>query len=139
MAMVLVIAGRANNAPSVSKDGRNAAVQYLYDAMQYDRVWHAGNGGSARRRHRLPKVNLGRETTTGDDAMAAMNWGETDVRAVPSRSVPRRSVARLIALRDVPPRRRINSYLVGLDDAGIATAGCDRRALAEACRGQLPL
>ncbi len=71
--------------------------------------------------------------------MAAMIMGETDVRTVPSRSVPRRSVARLIASRDVPPRRRISHHLVGLDDAGFATAGCDRRALAEAGRGQFPI
>jgi len=71
--------------------------------------------------------------------MAAMMLGETDVRAVPSRSVPRRSVARLIATRDVPPRRRVSAYLLGLDDAGIAIAGADRRALVEAGRGQFPI
>ena len=71
--------------------------------------------------------------------MAAMMLGDTAVRALPSRSVPRRSVARLIATREVPPRRRVNSFLLGLDDAGLATAGCDRRAIAEAGRGQFPL
>jgi hypothetical protein len=71
--------------------------------------------------------------------MAAMMLGETDVRAVPSRSVPRRFVARMIATREVPPRRRISARLLGLDDAGFATAGADRRALAEAGRGQFPI
>jgi hypothetical protein len=45
----------------------------------------------------------------------------------------------MIALRDVPPRRRVNAFLLGLDDAGLATAACDRRALGEAGRGQFPL
>jgi hypothetical protein len=71
--------------------------------------------------------------------MTATMMDDASVRAVPSRSVPRRSVARLIATRAVPPRRRLNSRLLGLDDAGFATAGCDRRALAEAGRGQFPL
>jgi hypothetical protein len=48
-------------------------------------------------------------------------------------------VARMIATRDVPPRRRVNAFLLGLDDAGLATVACDRRALEEAGRGQFPL
>jgi len=71
--------------------------------------------------------------------MTAKMLDDTSVRVVPSRSVPRRSVARLIATRDVPPRRRLSAFLLGLDDAGLATSGCDRRALAEAGRGQFPL
>jgi hypothetical protein len=68
-----------------------------------------------------------------------MTLGDAGFRAAPSRSVPRPSVARLIAARDVPPRRRANAFLLGLDDAGRATAACDRRAMEEAGRGQFPL
>jgi hypothetical protein len=81
----------------------------------------------------------GRKFEPETEAMTAMMLDDTPVRAVPSRGCPRPSVARLIAVRDVPPRRRVNAWLVGLDDAGIATGGSDRRALAEAGRGQFPL
>lgn len=71
--------------------------------------------------------------------MATSILGDTGCRTIPSRSIPRRVVARMIAVREVPPRRRVNAFLLGLDDAGIAMAACDRRALEEAGRGQFPL
>ena len=71
--------------------------------------------------------------------MAATTLGDAGGRAAPSRSGPRPAVARMIATRDVPPRRRVNAFLLGLDDAGLATVACDRRALEEAGRGQFPL
>lgn len=71
--------------------------------------------------------------------MATSILSDVGCRAIPSRSITRRAVARLIAVREVPPRRRINAFLIGLDDAGIAAAACDRRALEEAGRGQFPL
>jgi hypothetical protein len=139
MGLVLVSAAAANNLVRVRKDGWNAAVQHFHDAMQYDHVWHSGNGGSARPRERLGTAEEGGQCEPETEAMTATMLGDTSVRAIPSRSMPRRSVARLIAVRDVPPRRRVNAFLIGLDDAGLATAGCDRRALAEAGRGQFPL
>jgi hypothetical protein len=72
-------------------------------------------------------------------AMAGRTFGDVGGRAGIARGVLRRAVARSIAQREMQSRRRINAYLLGLDDAGLATVACDRRAIEEAGQGRFPL
>jgi hypothetical protein len=69
----------------------------------------------------------------------ATTFGDCGGRAGLARGVLRVAVARSIAQRELPSRRRINAFLLGLDDAGLATFAGDRRALEEAGRGPFPL
>jgi len=71
--------------------------------------------------------------------MAATTFGDVGGRAALARGVLRRAVARAVAVGEHQSRRRVNAHLLGLDDAGLATVACDRRALDEAGRGQFPL
>ena len=48
-------------------------------------------------------------------------------------------MARTMALREHHARRRVNAYLLGLDDATLATYGYSRSALEQAGRGAFPL
>jgi hypothetical protein len=65
--------------------------------------------------------------------------GEIGGRAAPGRGVARRVLARAIAIREAPARQTFNAYLLGLDDATLATFGYDRKALDDAGRGRFPL
>ncbi len=69
----------------------------------------------------------------------ATTFGDCGGRAGLARGVLRVAVARSIAQRELPSRRRINAFLLGLDDAGLATFASDRRAVEEAGRGPFPL
>ena len=71
--------------------------------------------------------------------MAAAAVGDVGGRQAPARSVFRPTVARLIATSSHHPHRHIGAHILGLDDAGFATSGCDRRALEHAGRGAFPL
>jgi hypothetical protein len=114
------------------------ALQHFYDAMQYPEGWHAFQAGTPLSMRGL-STRPEEQESTGALVMATSILSDTGCRTIPSRSIPRRVVARMIAVREVPPRRRVNAFLLGLDDAGIAMAACDRRALEEAGRGQFPL
>ena len=70
--------------------------------------------------------------------MATAGFGDIGGRTALARSVLRRAVARAIAVRERQSRRRVNAYLLGLDDAGIATFASDRRSVDEAGRGAFP-
>ncbi len=58
--------------------------------------------------------------------MATMVLGDAGVRQAPARGVLRRTVARLVAAREHEARRQVRAYLLGLDDATLATYGVDR-------------
>jgi len=60
-------------------------------------------------------------------------------RPAPAGGVLRPVVARLGSARAPHIDRRVSAARLGLDDAGIATTICDRRALEQAGRGQFPL
>ena len=60
-------------------------------------------------------------------------------RSAPAHGVLRPAVARVIVGRVHGSARRVDPNLLGLDDAGVATIGSDRRALEQAGRGQFPL
>ncbi len=60
-------------------------------------------------------------------------------RPAPAGGVIRPAVARLASVRAPHIDRRVGGARLGLDDAGMATTICDRRALEQAGRGQFPL
>ena len=71
--------------------------------------------------------------------MATRTPGDVAYRATPSRGVLRRVMARAISAREARARQSLRAYLLGLDDATLATFGYDRSALAEAGRDRFPL
>ena len=71
--------------------------------------------------------------------MATTIFGDVACRQAIGRGVMRRALARTMALREHHARRRVNAYLLGLDDATLATYGYARSALEEAGRGAFPL
>lgn len=71
--------------------------------------------------------------------MATTTFGDVHTRSAPPRGVLRRAVARLVAAREAEAQRRVNSYLLGLDDGTLATLGYDRAVLERAGRGSTPL
>ena len=71
--------------------------------------------------------------------MATMTFGDVAARQTIGRGVLRRAMARTMALREHHARRRVNVYLLGLDDATLATYGYSRSALEQAGRGAFPL
>jgi len=71
--------------------------------------------------------------------MATMTFGDVYARSAPPRGVLRRAAARLVAAREAEARRRVNSYLLGLDDATLASLGYDRAVLEATGRGGAPL
>jgi hypothetical protein len=60
-------------------------------------------------------------------------------RAAPAHGVMRRAVARVVVALSRHADRRANAHVLGLDDAGVATVACDRRALERAGQGEFPL
>jgi hypothetical protein len=68
-----------------------------------------------------------------------MTLGDTGGRSAPARGVPRHALARMIAAREIPARRTVNGYLLGLDDATFAAFGYERKSIERAGRGPFPL
>jgi hypothetical protein len=62
-------------------------------------------------------------------AMTTMTLGDATTRQTPARGVMRRALARMLASREHKARREVKAYLLGLDDATLATYGIDRSAL----------
>ena len=71
--------------------------------------------------------------------MATTTFGDVRNRTAPPRSILRRAAAQLIAAREAQAHRRVNAYLLGLDDAALAALGYDRNLLEDAGRGYVPL
>ncbi len=71
--------------------------------------------------------------------MATMTFGDVLTRTAPPRGVVRQAVARMLAAREAQANRRVNAYLLGLDDAMLAALGYDRKILDRAGRRALPL
>ena len=71
--------------------------------------------------------------------MATIVAGDIGGRATPGRGVMRRVLGRMISAREERARQSVNAYLLGLDDATLATFGYERKALEEAGRGRFPL
>ncbi len=71
--------------------------------------------------------------------MATRTFGDVRNRTAPPRSVLRRAMAHMIAAREAQAHRRVNAYLLGLDDATLAALGYDRKILEDAGRGHAPL
>jgi hypothetical protein len=71
--------------------------------------------------------------------MATKTFGDVRNRTAPPRSILRRTMAHLIATPETRPHRRVNAYLLGLDDATLAALGFDRNVLEDAGRGFVPL
>jgi hypothetical protein len=71
--------------------------------------------------------------------MATMTFGDVLTRTAPPRGVMKRAVARMIAAREAQAQRRVNTYLLGLDDASLAALGYDRGLLERAGTSVLPL
>ena len=71
--------------------------------------------------------------------MATTTFGDVRNRTAPPRSILRRAMAHMIAARGAQAQRRVNSYLLGLDDATLAALGYDRKMLEDAGRGCAPL
>ncbi|MCB1497148.1 MAG: hypothetical protein KDJ86_15270 [Bauldia sp.] len=65
--------------------------------------------------------------------------GETGGRAVAGRGVARRVLGRMLTAREERARQTVKAYLLGLDDATLATFGYDRKALEDAGQGRFPL
>lgn len=65
--------------------------------------------------------------------------GDMNGRAAPGRGIMRRALGRVLAAREARARQSVNAYLLGLDDATLATFGYDRKAIEEAGRGRFPL
>ena len=71
--------------------------------------------------------------------MAVSMFDHAGGRPAPAGGVLRPRVARIASVRTSHIARRIAAGRLGLDDAGVATTACDRRALEQAGRGQFPL
>ncbi|SDB39893.1 hypothetical protein [Bauldia litoralis] len=71
--------------------------------------------------------------------MATRIAGDIGGRATPGRGVLRRVLGRMMSAREERARQSINAYLLGLDDATLATFGYDRKAIEEAGSGRFPL
>jgi len=71
--------------------------------------------------------------------MAVPIYDHAGGRPAPAGGVMRPSVARMMSVRTPHIDRRVAGGRLGLDDAGVATTACDRRALEQAGRGQFPL
>ncbi len=71
--------------------------------------------------------------------MATRVAGEIGGRTTPGRGVVRRVLGRMLSVREERARQSVNAYLLGLDDATLATFGYDRKALEEAGHGRFPL
>lgn len=71
--------------------------------------------------------------------MATNTFGDVRNRTAPPRSVLRRAMATMIAAREAQAHRRVNAYLLGLDNATLAALGYDRKVLEDAGRGVAPI
>ena len=71
--------------------------------------------------------------------MATTTFGDVRNRTAPPRSILRRAMAHMIATRESQAHRRVNVYLLGLDDATLAALGYDRNVLEDAGRGLAPI
>ncbi len=71
--------------------------------------------------------------------MATTTFGDVRNRTAPPRSILRRAMAHMIVAREAQARRRVNVYLLGLDDATLAALGYDRNVLDDAGRGLAPI
>ena len=71
--------------------------------------------------------------------MATKTFGDVRNRTAPPRSILRRAMAHTIAARETRGFRRVNAYLLGLDDATLAALGYDHKVLEDAGRGFVPL
>ena len=71
--------------------------------------------------------------------MATTTFGDVRNRTAPPRSILRRAMSNMIATREPQARRRVNAYLLGLDDATLAALGYDRNVLEDAGRGLAPI
>jgi hypothetical protein len=71
--------------------------------------------------------------------MATKTFGDVRNRTAPPRSILRRAMANMIAAREAQPGRRVNAFLLGLDDASLAALGYDHKVLEYAGRGFVPL
>ena len=71
--------------------------------------------------------------------MATTTFGDVRNRTAPPRSILRRATAQVIVSREPHARRRVNTHLLGLDDATLAALGYDRNVIEDAGRGVVPL
>lgn len=71
--------------------------------------------------------------------MAARLPEDSSSRAAPTRGILRRAMARALSAREARARQTVRAYLLGLDDATLATLGYNRSALDEAGRDRFPL
>ncbi len=71
--------------------------------------------------------------------MATRTFGDVRNRTAPPRSILRRAMANMIAVREAQGHRRVSAHLLGLDDASLAALGYDRKILEDAGRGFGPL
>jgi hypothetical protein len=71
--------------------------------------------------------------------MATKTFGDVRNRTAPPRSILRRALSHMIAAREAQAHRRVNAYMLGLDDATLAALGCDRKVLEDAGRGCVPI
>ncbi len=71
--------------------------------------------------------------------MATTTFGDVRNRTAPPRSILRRAMAHMIAAREAQAQRRVNAYLLGLDNATLAALGYDRNVIEDAGRGLAPI
>jgi hypothetical protein len=69
----------------------------------------------------------------------ARTLGDSGSRATPARGVLQYALARASAGRETPPRRAARVFMLGRDDATLATFGYDRMAVDHAGRNGFPL
>jgi len=73
-------------------------------------------------------------------AMAtARTFGDSGSRAAPAMGVMRYALAREIVGRETVPRHTARAFMLGLDDATLATFGYDQMAVDHAGRSGFPL
>ena len=65
--------------------------------------------------------------------------GDSGSRATPARGAGQYALARVSAGRETPPRQTARAFMLGLDDAMLATFGYDRMAVDHAGRNGFPL
>jgi hypothetical protein len=69
----------------------------------------------------------------------ARTFGDGGSRAAPAMGVMRYALARESVGRETPPRQTARAFILGLDDATLATFGYDRMAVDHAGRSGFPL
>jgi hypothetical protein len=75
-----------------------------------------------------------------DSAMAtARTLGDSGSRATPAMGALQYVLARANAGRETPPRQTARAFMLGLDDATLATFDYDRMAVDQAGRNGFPL